>query len=209
MSLEINRQRGGEPVQGNGPRATVRVMKTVDGTLVREGDVRGAFLAYSVGDPVHERDVQAYDALVGDDGGDGRSFDERAIAQAKPDTVQRGDRTQPVGEREATELADRAREIASAPPQQRVEALGDASDKPVAAAPIYRKEDGTLTYEPSDGAVQAYAAGDAIGDADADQVNELGDAPKQDGETPDSGGGAKQTQPAANKAVTRSRTSNK
>lgn len=207
MSLEINRLRKGAEDVSSSTNAEFRVMKTIDGTLVREGDPRGAFLAYAPGDAVAEHHVKEYRDLAGGDADDDRSFDERAIEHAKPDTVQRGARTTGIGDREATEMADRAREIANAPTPERVDVLAEANDKPVATARIYRSEDGTMSYEAGDDRVQVYAPGDAIADDHADAVKALGDAPEStpEQETP----AAKGTEPAANKAVTRGRTSNK
>lgn len=40
-----------------------RVYRTLDGTLVREGDPKAAFLAYGAGDDVENRDVDTVTAL--------------------------------------------------------------------------------------------------------------------------------------------------
>lgn len=124
-------------------------------------------------------------------------FDARALAYAD------GRLNEAVSSSEATRLADRAQEIANMPEQERVAEVSDASADPVAQAVIYRREDGTLSYDAAgDNTVQRYAPGDVIDAADADAVKSLGDAPTGDD-------GAKQGAKPADKAVTRSRTSNK
>lgn len=128
--------------------------------------------------------------------GEDKSFDARALlyADGKLDEV--------LTDREATKLADRARELANAPQEERVEVLDEVAERPVAHAPIYRDADGALTYEPGDGLVQQYAVGDEVRAEDEDAVKALGTppAPADSG----SGGGAVKATPApANKRSTR------
>ena len=93
-------------------KAEQRIYRTTDGQLVRENDPRGAYLAYGVGDPVQDGEVDAYRALVD---GDGSGHEVPGLMH----------------DRLATQIADAQRVIANAPGSPAADA---ATDRIAAAA---------------------------------------------------------------------------
>ncbi|MFG1776618.1 hypothetical protein ACGFIG_09335 [Micromonospora sp. NPDC049048] len=113
MTFEIKRPREqeGRPMAGE-TKAEQRIYRTTDGQLVRENDPRGAYLAYGVGDPVVDGEVDAYRALAGGD----------AAGHEVPGLMH---------DRLATQIADAQRVIANAPGTPAADA---ATDRIAAAA---------------------------------------------------------------------------
>lgn len=184
MGLEIERLSKGDSGMASGTVAAARVYRTVTGKLVKEGDPRGAFLAYGQGQDVHAGEVEEYKALMGD--GPAESGDKGTQAQADPNVRdelrrrQAGDvRTQVnttpalVHDRLATELADEQREIAN----RGSAAVADAAqwtDRTVATQRVLRTDSGDLVPEGHpDGRFLAYPEGATVQDADVDAYRKL------------------------------------
>jgi hypothetical protein len=160
-------------------QAKERLYLTVDGEVVREGDPRGAFLKYGVGDDIEDVHADAVSELTSSDGVTSQAYhndearDALRVRQANPDIETRaatsavltGDPHQPVllHDRLATELADEARERAN-----RDEALEDSDATTQKRLYWTAGEDGqpsgdTLVREGHpDAAFLAYAPGDKI-----------------------------------------------
>ncbi|MEU4590001.1 hypothetical protein [Micromonospora aurantiaca (nom. illeg.)] len=192
-------------------KSELRVYRTVDGELVRENDPRGAYLAYGVGDPVADGELDAYRALVaGDTSGHevpGLMHDRLATQIADAQRVIANAPGSPAADA-ATERIDAAAELvdaASIPPPPgrdhtspvaivREHAAGQTDDRDVAAVRVMRTGDGQLVAEDHpDAAEVAYVEGDRVANADRDAYREVaGDAADQP---------AKRGRRAANKAA--------
>lgn len=199
---------------GQGVQAEVRVYRTVDGELVGEGDPKGAFLAYAVGQMVPAGEVEAYNRVKGRTSttaekaqdGDPTARDEmrRRLARDVAATPLRPGEPAPLmHDRLATELADEARVIANKGADAAVEVAEQVDDgRTVAAFRVYRTEDGDLVHEGHEKAsTLAYAPGDTVADHEVEQYDDLGDPPAQG----DADADTKMAAPVENKARTTNR----
>lgn len=212
MALEISREDAAGRERAamadkSGTVAGERLFETVDGKLVRDGDPRGAFLAYGPNDPIKPHHRDAYKELTGDKPtgaakayADADAFEQMSRVQAKPEPREVRDGPVLMSDRLATELADRARSLANQPVEVRAEALANAStddDAVFTTYAVFATEDGQeLVHESDPRAVsQKYAAGDRIDPGDVDRYKELGEPPAENGDT-----GEKNAEQPANKA---------
>ncbi|WFE41949.1 hypothetical protein [Micromonospora sp. WMMD998] len=113
LSITTIRDQEGHTMAEN-TKSELRIYRTVDGELVRENDPRGAYLAYGVGDPVADGELDAYRALVAGD----------TAGHEVPGLMH---------DRLATEVADSQRVIANAPGSPAADA---ATDRIAAAADL-------------------------------------------------------------------------
>jgi molybdopterin-guanine dinucleotide biosynthesis protein len=235
MGLTITRGTP-EPERTTHMHAEIRVYRTTDGTLVGEGDPRGAFLAYVPGVDVADQDADAYRVLRESKSlgtlaqVDDVARDEMRMRQAgDPSAVARpGERPALIHDRLATELADEARALANVADQGAVaDVRADMHETPIATERLGRTESGELVKFTDPHAVTlAYTEGMKIGDSDVDQFDALyrperssadpNPDPVDDGSDPDPAKSAdppanKMSNPPANKSATttRSRTAGK
>lgn len=163
--------------------AKERLYETVDGDIVREGDPRGAFLKYAVGDLVGTDYEKKVNELTGSEGVTSKAYTDdeardvlrvrqanptaqtRAIASEKLTGDETGLQVVLLHDRLATELADEARARAN-----RGESLKDDETDTITDVRLYRTEDGGLVKEGDEaGVTLAYGVGDKVrhGDLDA------------------------------------------
>lgn len=189
--------------------AKERLYETVDGDVVREGDPRGAFLKYAVGDLIGTDYEAKVRKLTEPEGVTSQAYTDdaardvlrvrqanptretRAIASEKLTGDETGLQVVLLHDRLATELADEARTRAN-----RGEALSTDDSDSVTDVRLYRTEDGKLVKEGDESAVTlAYGPGDKIRRGDLDAFAEV----SKDDESDEAPAPAKATRPAANK----------
>jgi len=163
--------------------AKERLYETIDGHVVREGDPRGAFLKYAIGDQVGTDFEAEVNALTGDVGVSSMAYhdddarDALRARQANPTRETKAIASMVLADddegltpvfihdRLATELADEARVRAN-----RNELITGGKDDNVTKERLYRDADGGLVREGDVAAVTlAYGPGDKVrkGDLDA------------------------------------------
>ena len=178
--------------------ATERIYATVDGKLVREGDERAAFLAVAKGFPVPMPKQREYQALmVTEPEVDKQEKAARLLGLKRP-----GLNEEPVliGEREATELADEARDKA-----QNEQPMVMPEEAVVAPVHLYATDqDGELVQAGDERAARlAYAPGQRVAKEHEEQVRALGDDDDDEEDDDDSPGAPPGRAPVPSKRATR------
>lgn len=167
--------------------AKERLYETIDGQIVREGDPRGAFLKFAIGDQVGTDYEASVSKLTKDDGVSSMAYHDddardvlrmrqanptretKAIASAQLTGDDEGLTPVFIHDRLATELADEARTRAN-----RNELITGGKDDNVTSERLYRTEDGELVREGDVNArTLAYGPGDKVKNGDLDSFRKV------------------------------------